>query len=396
MFITVSALAVTGLSSVHFTETFSFFGQSIVLILIQIGGLGILALSIAFVALARKKLSIHHALMGSELYNTNQIGGLSTYLSKITVATLLIEFLGAVYIYLTLPAGIENRFFHSLFHSVSAFCNAGFSTLPDNLDIPGLVNLKGAICVLIILGGLGFPVFFEIFRFIRPSRIYRRLSGHAWLVMTTTLILLFVGTILITVSEYPQSLRSLDSLLETIGNAFFYSVSSRTAGFNVTVVSSLSFVSQVIVACLMVIGGSPMSTAGGIKTTTLGVIVVSAWSSLKGRRWIEFRKSTIAQETLQKAVTIVILYFTALAAAVILLAMVENQPVWPLLFESVSALSTVGLTLGITTELTTAGKCIIIFLMLTGRVGLVSLAYLGLGRISEQKHQYAKDNYYVG
>jgi trk system potassium uptake protein len=396
MFTTVSALAVTGLNTVPFDSTFSIFGQSIVLILIQLGGLGILALSVAFVAIAGQKLSIHHTLMGSELYNTKQLGGLQSYLGKITIATLLIESLGAVYIYLTLPAGIENRFFVSIFHAVSGFCNAGFSTFSNSLDLEGLNAMRMGICTLVILGGLGFPVFFELMNFLKPSRVYKRLSGHTWLVLITSSVLLALGTILIAISELTHNTKMTGSTLSVIGESFFYSVSSRSAGFNVTSVSDLSFVSQVLLACLMLVGGSPMSTAGGIKTTTIGVIVASAWSSLKGRSWIQFKKSTIPQATLQKAVTIVILYIGILIGSVILLTIVEQKRVWPILFEAISALSTVGLSTGITSELSNPGKYIIIFLMLAGRVGLVSLAYLGLGRTSEQKHQYAKDNYYVG
>lgn len=396
MFTTVSALAVTGLTSVNFAQTFSLFGQTVVMVLIQLGGLGILAISVAFVAVAGRKLSIHHTLMGSELYNTNQVGGLQKYIGKITATTFLIEALGAIYIYLVLPPGIENRFFHALFHAVSAFCNAGFSTFPENLDVPGMVGLKSALCVLIVLGGLGFPVFNEIIGRLRFSRSYKKLSSNSWMVIFVTSFLLVSGALVIALVEWTHNSAIGNDPLKILGEAMFYSVSSRTAGFNITVPDSLNFASQICIALLMVVGGSPMSTAGGIKTTTLGVLVAAAWSSLMGRQWIQFKKSTIPNEALQKAVTVISLYFILLVSAVGLLTTFETQRIWDLTFECISALSTVGLTLGITTELTTPGKCVIIFLMLAGRVGLVTLAYMGLGKVSKQQFRYADANFYVG
>lgn len=396
MFTAVSALTVAGLHAINFADTFSLFGQIVIMLLIQIGGLGILALSVAFVAIAGKKLSIHHTLMGSELYNTNQVGGLSAYLAKITATTLIIEMLGAIYIYLSLPAGIENRFFHALFHAVSAFCNAGFSSFSQNLEIGDLVGLKVAVCVLIVLGGLGFPVFNELLTRLKPVRAYQRFSGHTFLVLMITISLLLIGGGVIGLIEWTHFSKLGTDPSRIFGEAMFYSVSSRTAGFNMTPPEALNFASQFVIAMLMVIGGSPMSTAGGIKITTVGVLVVAAWSNLRGRRWIQFRRSTIPLEALQKAVTIVLLYICLLIVAVGLLSTFESKRLWELTFECISAMSTVGLTLGVTPDLTNASKIVIIFLMLAGRVGLVSLAYLGLGRISNPKLRYAEDNYYVG
>ncbi len=394
-FISVSAIAVTGLTTVNVAETFSMIGQSIILFLIQLGGLGIVVVSVALTSFTRNRLSLSQTLMGRELYDIPNVGAIGPFLKRVLAFTLTAEAIGLIGIYLALPEQLEHRFFHALFHTISAFCNAGFSSLPNNLHIPGLAGMKTLVCILVLFGGIGFPVLFELLSKISRKKAYRPLTSNTVLTLLMSITLLVVGFIGITLIETFET-QSQFTWLDNFKLASFYTVSARTAGFNLDPVTQLTYGSQLLIAMLMIIGGSPLSTAGGIKTTTAGIILVSTYSLLRGHKWIQFRTSEMSTLILQKAVTLLVLYFFTLFTALILLVAIEPLRPWDITFEAISALSTVGLSLGITEKLSPVSKLIIMVLMLTGRLGFITMVYVGVGQVSLQKFRYARERYYIG
>ncbi len=280
---------------------------------------------------------------------------------------------------------------------MSAFCNAGFSSFPPGLEVPGLLAFKSVVGTLIVTGGIGFPILFEVFdRSRNPQR--RRLPWPPYLLLTVgvSLALLILGTVGLYLTESTALAVAGRPAAERFGNALFYSVSSRTAGFGLVPHSTLTIGSQLLIVVLMAIGGSPLSTAGGLKTTTIGVLVSAALSSLRGHRWIQFGRSEISASTLLECVAIVLIYLLLAFGSLLVLLPFEAPDAFGLFFEIVSALSTVGLSLDVTPQLSAFGKLWISGLMLAGRFGIVALVYMGIGRVREQRFRYAERVYYVG
>lgn len=395
VFLAVSAISVTGLVPVNVATTFTHFGQSVILALIQAGGMGIVLLSVSLLLFTRSRLSLYHTQLGSqELSDVPNLGGLKPFVRKFIFFTIFVESVSVVFMYLFLPKEIPNRLFHAVFHTISSFCNAGFSSFENNLEVPGLVAFKGLAVVLVILGGLGFHVIVELMdRFMSPAK--KRLSADTILTLRVTLSLFFVGTFLIFFSELfnPQSVQGF---WERLGHAIFFSANCRTAGLSSMSVESFHSSSTLVMSLLMIIGGSSLSTAGGIKVSTFGILIVSALSLFRGHKWIQFRTSEVSFLVLQKCVAVVIVYFTVLFASLLIVTAIENIEPLLITFELISALSTVGLSLGVTAKVGAASKAIIILLMLVGRLGLVSIVYVGIGKITEQRFRYASDRFFVG
>lgn len=395
-FIVVSALSVTGLTPINVPETFSVSGQALILLLIQVGGLGIVILTAGLAAATLRRLSLNDSLAGRELYDIPNIGNMSQFLSKVVIFTLTVEMIGAVFLYFSLPAQFPNRFFQALFHSISAFCNAGFSILPNGLDqSPFSVVGLGTVCFLIVIGGLGFPVIFNVLEHLKPTKRYRCLAAHTRLSLWVTGVLLIMGTLTIFLMESVGDKPFL-SFWHRLGQSIFYSVSTRTAGFNMVPVVEFSMTSILVMMLLMFIGGGPMSTAGGIKTSTLGVLFAGAFSTLRGRSFAQFHNREIPILTILRAITGLIIYSLVAAIAILTLIIIEDIDPWALMFEVVSAMSTVGLSLGVTSELTIPGKIIVIVLMLMGRVGLVTFIYAGIGNVDNQRYRVPTDKFFVG
>ncbi len=394
-FVSVSALAVTGLTPINIADTFSTSGLSILLFLIQLGGLGIVIISVGLAVLTRNRLSLSQSLMGKELYDLPSIGSMGPFLKRVLLFTVIAELIGWILIWTVLPANLSNRGFHALFHAISAFCNAGFSSFPNNLNVPGLASMKSIVCLLVLIGGIGFPVIFEIIRKMTRKKAYRPLSSNTVLTLTVTASLLFLGAIGIFFIETFETASQFSGGKNLI-HGLFYTISARTAGFNLAPIADLTYGSQLLIAFLMVVGGSPLSTAGGIKTTTVGVILIAAASLMRGHKWLQFRTSEINYIVLQKAVTLVVLYSIAMFIATLALVAIEPSDPWAIVFEVISALSTVGLSLGVTEELSSLSKVIVIGLMLTGRLGLVTMVYIGFGRSYSQRFRYSRERFYVG
>lgn len=412
VFTATSATCVTGLATLNTVEdrfedhsrgTFTPFGQFVILLLIQVGGLGIMTLSAATVVLAGRRLTLKsHALMQS-LMDETSAAALKRAFRDILGMTLVIEAVGAVILFFRFREVTHDTLqaaWQGAFHSVSAFCNAGFSLYGDSLASfrgDATVNLTHA--GLIVLGGLGFTVITALARAAR-----RQPGGGGWkklplqvrMVTTVTLGLIVAGTILYFFLEYDHSLKGLP-LGQKLLASFFQSVTLRTAGFNTVDMSSLSRAMLLVAALFMFVGASPSSTGGGIKTTTLGVLFMSVRASLLGRPTVEVGRRTIPQEVVTRAIAIVSIASAVLVAGLTLLVVTEPTiPLDRLLFEAVSALGTVGLSMNVTPELSTAGRVIIIALMFIGRVGPLTIALAVGQRDQSRAFRYPEARLVVG
>lgn len=423
-FTATSATCVTGLIVVDTGKDFTVMGQTIILILIQLGGLGIVIFGAVLALLLGQALSVRESVAMQDLVNAQTLRSISLMIGFIFLTTLLVEGLGAVSL---LPmwddaaVGCEPhlRWFYSVFHSVSAFCNAGFSLFTDSLThYHGSWGIYGVICPLIILGGLGFGVLYNlthvatdrIRRFIRIQRdpeaslrlgIPQRLTLQTKIVLCVSGILIVAGTGLLMLFEQFSPQPDHDSRFLT---ALFQSISARTAGFNTMNIAAMSEGSKLVLIVLMFIGGSPGSTAGGIKTVTLALIVMVLYATLRKRREVEMFKRSVRLVVVGRAMTVMLLFMVLLVVMTLLLALTERSHCqgpggWTLLdlgFEAASALGTVGLSTGVTDTLTTAGKWIIIVTMLIGRLGpLTLLAGLTLN-LKSASYDYPSEPLMVG
>jgi trk system potassium uptake protein TrkH len=380
IFTATSAACVTGLTVVDTGTYFTELGQIVILCLIQIGGFGIMTLTSLSIYLWRRKTSITDRIAVGQLLLHDTRFNLGKFLIEIVCWTLLIEFIGAVLIYIL--AAESFSFFSAIFHSVSAFCNAGFSLFSDNLvswkDDWG-INL--IFIVLIILGGIGFSVFVESKNYLKNVLFKQntgyQLSWYSQMVIRTSLFLIISGWLSIYIAEYVgySRIKILDDALLT---SLFQSVTSRTAGFNTINIGQMTNVSLVIILCLMFIGGAPGSCAGGIKVTTFRTIVAVIVSEITGKKQAVIGKYAINETAVKKAMVLFVISVMVIFLATFLLDFTEggDKPHYQvrgqfleILFESVSAFCTVGLSTGLTPHLSTIGKWIIIALMFIGRLG---------------------------
>jgi len=376
LFTSVSAVCVTGLITVD-TALYSAFGKWVILALIQAGGLGIISFTTLYLAIPRGKISLRSVRLIKTSYIDAVEHKAEHIIRNIIVTTIILELIGTLFLYIGFKEVQEkNRFFISLFHSISAFCNAGFSLFTENLT--GYhTNPMAAYSVigLIILGGLGFVVVQDVGKRIAYGK---KLTFHSKIVLSVTGFLIAGGAFLYFVFERNNTLAGVFGF-DKLTAVLFQSVTTRTAGFNTVVQSQLTQPSQFITLPLMFTGGSPGSIAGGVKVTTVFIVFLTIFRSPDkegnfriGSKKIMRQTVTNANIFIMKALTILILSSFALILGEFLTG--NERPVLPLLFESFSAFGTVGLSLGITPELTVFGKCAIIFTMFAGRVGLISMA----------------------
>lgn len=401
LFTSTSAVCVTGLIVVDTATHLTMFGQIVVLILIQIGGLGLLTIATLFALYVSSGLGV-----GQMILLKGAIGETRTHetfhtIKRIVGITLLIEVLGAVGYYVSwhdLFDDNSTRLYFAVFHAVSAFCNAGFSVFTNSLaDEVNAFNygINITTMLLIITGGLGFTTLWELLKG-NPNRKFRnwQLSVHTRLVLFATGFLITAGTVVFLMLEWNGVLsgyQTSDKILLSV----FQSITTRTAGFNTVDTGSLGISTTLVFLTLMIIGASPASTAGGIKTTTISVLLLSVWSTISGKENIEFAKKTISKETVFTAVTVFMLAAVSLFFFTFLLTITENQPFIDILFEEFSAFATVGLSRGITAELTDAGKSIIMLSMFIGRVGIVTLALAFAQRHTTTKYAYPSESVIV-
>jgi len=382
LFTATSAVCVTGLTTVP-TSGFNLWGQLTILLLIQLGALGIMTLTSSFLLAFRGNLRLRHRLSFSQLSENVNLQDATYVLRHILRITLISEGIGVVLLFAGFRMqglGAGDAAYQALFHSVSAFCNAGFSPYDQSLTgAHWLVKLT--VALLIIIGGLGYLVIFELIH----RRQNRRLSLHSRVVLLTTFWLVTGGMFLIYLFEEGRMGWT---------DAFFQSVTTRTAGFNTVDLTALSSATIFLFMILMFIGASPGSTGGGIKTTNFFIMLYAVLSVLKGKTSVVYRNRSISNRMILKAFGTAISYFIVLSAGSLLLMYVEKAPVKTTLFEAISAMGTVGLSLGLTPQLTVAGKWIIILLMFTGRLGPASFAMATMMRRKEVKIRYPEAEIY--
>jgi trk system potassium uptake protein TrkH len=384
LFTATSATCVTGLIVRDTGAYFSRFGKLVILILMQMGGLGIMTFSILFAILLGRKLTIKHDLVIQRTMAANKVQNLATLIKYILLITFGIEFLGASMLALRWvrvtdwPFG--KIFANSVFHAVSAFCNAGLSLFSTNFrSFSGDTYINLTMMFLIILGGLGFVVVLELPRFFKRRPPYR-ISIQTKVALTISLTLIFIGALVFFLVENNNVMAGL-SAKEKILGSFFQSATTRTAGFSTFRIGSLATPTLCFFAFLMFIGASPGSTGGGIKTCTFGVLLATLFSMSKNRSRVSLFKRTISKEVVRKSLVVVFLALAWIFVAVILLAIVEHRKAaimdnffLQMLFEVMSAFGTVGLSTGVTPTLSAAGKLIIMLTMFAGRIGPLTLA----------------------
>lgn len=414
LFTSTSAVCVTGLIVVDTGTYFTELGQSIILILIQIGGLGIMTFTSYFSYFFTGGASYENQLVLGEMTNSEKLGEVFNTLKKIILLTFSIEAIGAVLVYFAIDPEviplISERVFFSIFHAVSGFCNAGFSTLTDSLyDAEFKFNypMQLIIAGLFILGGIGFPILFNFIRYGKYLLIKRLfafgrglnqeympwiININTRIVMATTVILLGVGWVLFFILEYNNTLAE-HGLFGKIVTAFFGAATPRTAGFNSVDTSALNFTTIMIVFLLMWIGASPGSTGGGIKTSTFAIATLNFFSHARGKDRIEVFKRQVSNRSVQRAFAIISLSLMVIGVAVALIATFDSQmSLLSIAFESFSAYSTVGLSLGITSDLSSASKMVIILTMFIGRVSMLTILVALLRKIKSLSYQYPTED----
>ena len=407
LFTAVSATCVTGLVVRDTGSEFSGFGQFIILAMIQTGALGIMMFGTTFALMIGRTMGLREGTFYQGLLAENIFGKIARMLKFIVLVTLALELIGAALLFSLWPADFTQpqRIWHSVFHSISAFCNAGFGLFGDSLQqFTGNWQTYAVFCPLIIIGGLGFPVLYNLAQMFCQGLIgcFRkrrhfvlgaemaprrpRFTLQTKLVATTSVALIIVGTV---------ALFILGS--GTLLGAFFQSVTARTAGFNTIVINDLPPGGQFLLVTLMVVGGSPASTAGGFKTVTLAVLVLSVWTTLRRRDNVEAFGRTLALETLRRAAALVILFLGLLVVTTLALSIAQpGESLAELFFESASACGTVGLSTGLTARLTTAGKYILMVAMFLGRLGPLTFLVAVSARHRPARYDYPTEPLVIG
>ncbi len=402
LFTSTSATCVTGLSVVDTLSHWSRFGHTVILILIQCGGLGFMAFATIFSLLVRRRISLRERLVIAQLFSDDGLSGLVSLTKRIILTTLFFELTGALILTTRfIPEyGVGEGIFKSIFHSVSAFCNAGF-------DLFGIANgYPGSLCkyindplvlitlsLLIIIGGVGFFVWDDIAKNKSP----RHLSFHTKLVLCTTICLLFAGTALFLMFEYsnPATIGNL-SFSDKLLASFFQSTTTRTAGFYSFSQSDMTSSSKLLSIFLMFIGGSPSSTAGGIKTITLAVLIITAVSTVRNRAEISVFGRRISVSSIIKSVTLIVLSLFVTLVASIILATTNGLDMIDALFNSVSAFATVGLNTSSIANLNLFSKVILILLMYFGRVGILTFSIAFIAKRKPSKISYPDGKIIIG
>ncbi|MEW6259333.1 MAG: TrkH family potassium uptake protein [Thermodesulfobacteriota bacterium] len=409
LFTATSAVCVTGLTVVDTGTTFTPLGQGILLALIQIGGLGLMTLTVFFFRMLGMSVSIQHRMIMQETFSAAPRRELLLLLKSIVMFTAVNELAGAVILTLywwgEFPFG--RALYLGVFHSVSAFCNAGFSLFADNLvSFRDSVVVNLTVASLIVLGGIGFPVVYDLYQFMQMRHRKRvKLSLQTRTVLTTTLILIVGGAVFFFWFERNQTLQSLP-LSTAVLASVFQSITARTAGFNTLDLGQLGEPGALMMMVLMYIGASPGSCAGGIKTTTVSILFSALWSRLRGRWAIQLFHKNVTEEMMKKSLSILglsifFILLTFFAVLIFQQSIVLPQPgandtFRVYLFEVLSAFGTVGLSMGATSVLSTGAKCSLIVIMLIGRVGVIGFSYVFIPKQTQVEVTYSEEPIMIG
>jgi trk system potassium uptake protein len=414
LFTSTSAVCVTGLIVVDTATQFTTFGKLIIIVLIQIGGLGIMTFAGLLAYAVTGASSIKSRLAFKDVMSGREISNIMKFVYQVIVVTFLFEAIGALSIYFSIDEDLFprqlDRLFFSIFHAISAFCNAGFSTYSQGLYEPVVrfnYTLQFFLALLIILGGMGFPIVFNLARYIKirfinlfyflarnSKRVYfpRVINLNSRLALVVSLTLLILGFIAFLVFEHDASLTEHPSLVGKLVTSFFGSVTPRTAGFNTIDMTSISLPMLMIYILMMWIGASPGSTGGGIKTTTAGLAVLNMVSVLKGKDRTEFFRSEISHASTRRAFAVIFMSLLFIGLSVFLITVNDSEMgLIKIAFEVFSAFSTVGLSLGITHDLAPMSKAVLMITMFVGRVGTVTLMVAFVRQTRTLNYRYPKE-----
>lgn len=417
LFTSTSAVCVTGLIVLDTSKDFTFFGQTVIMILFQIGGLGMMTFTSFFGFFFKGSFSIENQLFIRDYINENNVGEIYSTLLKIVFFTIFTEVIAAFLIYHftddALFSSKGDQIFFSAFHAISAFCNAGFSTLSNGLYESGFreaYNMHLVLAIAIILGGIGFPVFINYYNYLKHLVVggtksilgienYRhvpRVSNISTkLSLYTTGILLVLGFITFWIFESESTLSGLSSYGK-FATSVFGAVTPRTAGFNTVDMTMLTVPTILIYLILMWIGASPGSTGGGLKTSTFAVAILNTVSIATGKKRVEVFRRQISNETLQKAFAVIALSFLVIGLGIFLVMLFDPQlSLIDVAFEVFSAFSTVGLSLGITSQLGTASKLVIMICMFMGRVGTLTILIAIVRKAGQHRYKYPEENVFI-
>ena len=413
LFIATSATCVTGLMPVVTMDQFNVAGQVVLMILIQVGGLGLMSFIALIVVISKQKLGMTNKKLLVDALNRFNSVDIGEFLMHIFKFTFIFELIGALLLMIEIipdSSSIGTGIFKSVFLSVSAFCNAGIDTISGSSLVPyqNSVLINAVVMILIICGGIGFTVWFDIKDNLRPliqrkidfSIFWKKLLTHTKVAIIATVFLLLSGTVLIFAIESlnPDTLGSMP-IMKRLMVAMFSSTTLRTAGFATIDFGTLTNATKTLMLVFMLIGGSPGGTAGGLKTTTLFIIILFLRAELKGLTHMRIYHREIPRDSFRKAFTIITVYIIAVFVSVVILSITEDVAFLDLVFEICSAIGTVGLSCGITSGLTSFGKVIIILLMLMGRVGPVTIVLSFTNSIRNRKEnsvRYPKTELLVG
>ncbi len=396
LFTSTSAVCVTGLVVQDTATYWSVFGQTIILIMLQIGGLGVITVAASFALLSGRKISLMQRSTMQEAISAPKVGGIVRLTGFVLKATFLFELIGAVAM---MPIFIKDfglkGIWMAFFHSISAFCNAGF-------DIMGTADVKYAslttyagnpvinitVMLLIIIGGIGFLTWEDIYT---NKHHFKRYRMQSKVILTTTALLILLPSLFFFFVDFADM-----PIEERMFRSLFQSVTPRTAGFNTANLTAMTGAGQAIIIVLMLIGGSPGSTAGGMKTTTFAVLIANALASFRRKEDPQFFGRRIETKAVKNAATVLMMYITLFFSGAIFISVVEELPIDTCLFETASAVGTVGLTMGITPSLSILSQCVLIILMFLGRVGGLTLIYAALSGTHKNLSKLPQERITVG
>ncbi|MEZ0481535.1 TrkH family potassium uptake protein [Planococcus sp. SSTMD024] len=395
LFTATSATTVTGLAVLSTGNDFTLFGQTVIMVLMQIGGLGLMTFAVLIVMLLGKKIGLRGRILIQQSFNQYSLGGMIRLVRIILLFTFGIEAIAAAFLAVRwVPEyGWGFGLFTSVFHSVSAFNNAGFSLWDDSLSAyVGDPAVNIIITLLFITGGIGFTVLYDMW----GAKEFRQLSLHSKIMLTGTLAVNLFAMLFLFVSEY-GNMETLGSmpLGDKLWASYFQAVTPRTAGFNSIDIGSMETGSIVLISLLMFIGAGSASTGSGIKLTTFLVIILVTASYLNGKKEAVIFNRAIPSHLLERSLAIVFISMTAIFAGILVLSYTENAPFEWIVFEAFSAFGTVGLSMGLTGELSVIGKIVIMILMFIGRIGPVTLAF-ALARQHKEPIRHPKGDIFTG
>ncbi|SDD65615.1 potassium uptake protein, TrkH family [Pricia antarctica] len=407
-FTATSATAVTGLIVVDTAFDFTPFGQTVIMVLFQLGGLGMLTFTSFFAYFFKTGASYRESLYMQNILGHDQLGGVMSRVMQIVVFSLIVEAFGALLIYVSLsPEAVEERGFFAIFHAISAYCNAGFSLASDGLYDVGLrfnYFMQWTVMVLIVFGGLGYHIAYNVMQYLRhfianifkgrrKKFIARVVLLNTKITLVTTAILIVAGTVFFLFSEQPTVLQEHTTNFGKLTTALFASVTSRTAGFNTVDMADFTIPGILFMIFLMWVGASPASTGGGIKTTTFALATLNIITVARDSPYIEIGTRRVASDAVKRAFAIISISLVIIGTGILLLLIFNPEfSLIQIAFEVFSAYSTVGLSMGITASLSEHSKYVIIFIMFLGRIGLLNLMIGLLRSMNQSAYQYPEEN----